>query len=132
MTSTGQALGTAVQRTSGAGRVEEGCLSECTLVLRTVLVVQRRKKTNLQPTREFMEPHKKQNITKKEHYIHKNCEEEREDRQCYRTLGAVWRLRFQPLSCALGLVGSNSITQKVSLICRISEAWDEKLTRHGK
>lgn len=45
MTSTGQALGTAVQRigTSGAGRVEEGCLSECTLILRTVLVVQRRK-----------------------------------------------------------------------------------------
>lgn len=96
-----------------------------------------KKKTNLQPTREFMEPHKKQNITKKEHYIHKNCEkerwgQEREDRQCYQTLGAVWRLCFQPLSCALGLVGSNSITQRVSLICRISEAWDEKLTWHGK
>lgn len=81
-----------------------------------------------------MEPHKKQNITKKEHYIRKNCEEERwgQERERRQALGAVWRLRFQPLSCALGLVGSNSITKRVSLICRISEAWDEKLTWHGK
>lgn len=50
-----------------------------------------------------MEPHKKQNITKKEHSIRKHCEEERwgqegEDWQCCQTLGSICRLHFQPSS----------------------------------
>lgn len=65
-----------------------------------------------------MEPHKKQNITKKEYYIHKNSEEERwgqerEDRWCYQTLGSIWRLHFQPSSW-----GTWSCVVKQPQLCR--------------
>lgn len=67
-----------------------------------------------------MEPHKKQNITKKERYIHKNYEEEGwgqegEDWQCYQTLGSIWRLHFQPSfggtwSCVVKLNYAEAVT----------------------
>lgn len=84
-----------------------------------------------------MEPHKKQNITKKEHYIHKNYEEEGwgqegEDCSVTRHLDLSGDFISSPLFGALGLVWSNSIMQRLSLIGRISESWDAKLTWHGK
>lgn len=84
MTSVGQALRTAVQRMgpSGAGTVEEGCLSECTLVLRTLLVFHRSKKKKSKINKRVHgTPQETQDITKKEHYTHKNYGEERWDQE---------------------------------------------------